>query len=155
MRIVPLLHARDSDMDSTMTPMIDVVFLLLVFFVWTSSFQAIETLLPSRLAAETGGRAVAPMEISPEQDFDKVIIRVDWEGEGGVRWRINDAPLDSVEQLRASLGEIQAVQPQAPIVVHPAENVPLAFVIQAYDLARVSGFTKVSLAANMEASFEP
>ena len=29
----------DASMDSTMTPMIDVVFLLLVFFVWTASFQ--------------------------------------------------------------------------------------------------------------------
>jgi biopolymer transport protein ExbD len=142
------MHSRESDMDSTMTPMIDVVFLLLVFFVWTSSFQAVEALLPSRLAAESGGQAAPPIEISPEFDFDQVVVRVDWQ-EGRVGWQINDAPLDSLEHLRSALDQIHTVQPQAPIIVHPFEQVPLAHVIQAYDLARLSGFTKVSLAADL------
>lgn len=151
MRVTPNLHERGSDMDSTMTPMIDVVFLLLVFFVWTSSFQAVEAILPSRLAAESGGNSAQPIEISPEQDFDKIIIRVDWLG-GAVAWRMNDAPVASAEQLSASLVQIHGVQPQAPIIVHPASDAPLAFVIQAYDLARLAGFSKVSLAAEMKAT---
>ena len=148
MRVNPKLHARDDVVDSTMTPMIDVVFLLLVFFVWSSSFQAVEALLPSRLAADFGGQAVAPIEISPEQDFDKIVLHVDWQ-DGGVHWRINDAPIEAVEQLRAAFDQIHAVQPEAPIIVHPAGQAPLAHVIQAYDLARLSGFAKVSLAADM------
>ena len=130
------------------------VFLLLVFFVWTSSFQAVESILPSRLAAETGGPAVQPMNISPEQDFDRVIVGVDWQA-GAVQWRINETRLASAELLRAALDQIHAVQPQAPIVVQPAENAPLAYVIQAYDLARLSGFNKVSLAAEMNSVFAP
>jgi biopolymer transport protein ExbD len=151
MRIVPKLHARESDMDSTMTPMIDVVFLLLVFFVWTSSFHAVETLLPSRLAAQTGGQAAPPIEISPEFDFDQIVVRVGFE-DGAVSWQINEAPIESLEQLRAALDQIHDVQPQAPIIVHPAEQTPLAHVIEAYDHARLSGFTKVSLAADLSGS---
>ena len=41
-----LRRGTEVDMDSAMTPMIDVVFLLLVFFVWTASFVAVEQVLP-------------------------------------------------------------------------------------------------------------
>ena len=39
----PSFHdRRERDLKIEMTPMIDVVFLLLVFFVWTASFRMIE-----------------------------------------------------------------------------------------------------------------
>ena len=38
--------ARRDSLEIKMTPMIDVVFLLLIFFVWTASFQVVEYLLP-------------------------------------------------------------------------------------------------------------
>ena len=43
-------RASAVDMDSAMTPMIDVVFLLLIFFVWTASFQIVEQILPSEIS---------------------------------------------------------------------------------------------------------
>ena len=42
----------DVDMNESMTPMIDVVFLLLVFFVWTASFQLVEKVMRSELSTE-------------------------------------------------------------------------------------------------------
>lgn len=148
MRVVSSVSRRESDVDSTMTPMIDVVFLLLVFFVWTSSFQAVELILPSRVTAETGGSEAPPIELSPEMDFDQVVVGVDYQN-GAPAWRINETSIPTLDHLRVSLTQIQNVQPQAPIVVHPTDETPLAFVIQAYDLARVAGFTKVSLAAEL------
>ena len=150
MRVAPAPRPSEFDNDAAMTPMIDVVFLLLVFFVWTFSYQAIEAILPSRLAAQTGGPADQPIEITPEQDFDQVVIRLDWEN-GAVAWRMNDSTVAGSDQLRAALQQIHGIQPQAPIIVHPAPEVPLGFVIQAYDLSRVAGFTKVSLAAALNA----
>ena len=48
----PLLQrGNDTDLDSAMTPMIDVVFLLLVFFVWTASFTIVEHILDSEMSA--------------------------------------------------------------------------------------------------------
>ncbi|GIW98073.1 MAG: hypothetical protein KatS3mg111_1406 [Pirellulaceae bacterium] len=43
----PQRRRRPEDADVAMTPMIDVIFLLLVFFLATSSFRAVEKLLPS------------------------------------------------------------------------------------------------------------
>ena len=48
---VPTQHRRDGDLNGgAMTPMIDVVFLLLVFFVCASIGQAPEVLLPAELS---------------------------------------------------------------------------------------------------------
>jgi biopolymer transport protein ExbD len=148
MRLVSRTLRPETDMDSTLTPMIDVVFLLLVFFVWTSSFQSIEEILPSRLTAQSGGKSQLPLELTPEQDFDQVVVHVGW-SDGEAQWKINDSPIASATVLGAALDQIHAVQPDAPIVVHPTGEAPLALVIQAYDLSRLAGFSKVSLAADL------
>ncbi|MDG2012722.1 MAG: biopolymer transporter ExbD, partial [Pirellulaceae bacterium] len=47
---------REHDINSTMTPMIDVVFLLLIFFVWTAGTQIVEYILPSQISAQLGNQ---------------------------------------------------------------------------------------------------
>ena len=59
--------------------MIDVVFLLLIFFVWTASFQIVEQVLPSNLTAAAGSQAANDSQPPPpEADFDDVVIKVHW-----------------------------------------------------------------------------
>ena len=60
-----------------MTPMIDVVFLLLVFFVWTASFHAVEYLPPSSLSQKQGtGQTVNVDEPPPEIEFEDIVVHV-------------------------------------------------------------------------------
>ena len=54
MRRSSIYNERRGDVDVKMTPMIDVVFLLLVFFIWTASFQIVEQVLPSSVSAQRG-----------------------------------------------------------------------------------------------------
>ena len=54
MRRPSVFHRDQGALEIKMTPMIDVVFLLLVFFVWTASFHAVEYLLPSSLSQQLG-----------------------------------------------------------------------------------------------------
>ena len=58
-----------TDIDSAMTPMIDVVFLLLVFFVWTASFQIIEQVMPSQLSQAAGSDPVENVQVPEPADF--------------------------------------------------------------------------------------
>ena len=52
MRIRSVLTSdRDLGEDQTMTPMIDIVFLLLVFFVCVATDQVVEMSLPTELAS--------------------------------------------------------------------------------------------------------
>ena len=91
----PSSFHRKSPIELNMTPMIDCVFLLMVYFIWASSFVAPEFFLPGRLSAEVaGGGAAADIADPPppEKDFDDVVVRITRPG-GVTTWKVNDAPV--------------------------------------------------------------
>ncbi|MCO6455266.1 MAG: biopolymer transporter ExbD [Pirellulaceae bacterium] len=147
-RMSPYLDRRNSS-DVTMTPMIDVIFLLLVFFVWTASFQIVEEVLPSSLSAAAGSQADPRQPPPPEEDFDAVLVRIAWD-EGRVAWQVNDAPLASLTEVRQRLDAIARLKPDAPVILDPDQTVPLGDVIDVYDHARRAGFQKVQFATSEE-----
>ncbi len=139
---------RRGDLEIKMTPMIDVVFLLLVFFIWTASFQVVEHVLPSRLSEMAGSRPV-DQDVPPpvEEDFDKVVLRVRWDNDKPA-WRINQIDMKSLQQVRSRLEAIASVKRDAPVVLHPDKEVPLGHVIDLYDLTRLTGFELIQFAAS-------
>ena len=151
----PLLQrGSETDFDSAMTPMIDVVFLLLVFFVWTASFQIVEHILDSEMSAQTGSDPVENVEPPPEKDFEDVVVRIDWDGQAP-SWSINGQPLGSLEALGEQLATISNLRPQTnlpedspKVILDPRPIVPLGIVIEAYDVAKLAGFVEVSFAVN-------
>ncbi len=143
----PNLFQRESQMDSTMTPMIDVVFLLLVFFVWTASFQIIEYMLPSSLSSQLGANSTDASEPLPEEDFEKVIVRITWDA-GTPRFTLNEVELNSLTQVMDRLTSVFQVKNDAPVIIHPDSEVPLDPVIKIFDAAKNVGFEKVSFAVN-------
>ena len=146
-RLPAVRSDRDHDVNSTMTPMIDVVFLLLIFFVWTAGTQIVEYVMQSQMTAEQGNQATEIADPLSDQDFDKVLIRVRWDGTLP-DWTIDDQGIESIEQLSSRLTQLAGVNIDAPIIVHPDENVPVGYVIEVYDQAKLSGFQKVSFALN-------
>ena len=137
--------ARRESLEITMTPMIDVVFLLLVFFVWTASFQVVEYLLPSELSS-LPGNLVAVEDPPPEADFENVVVRIHWIG-NQPGWTINDQQADSLDQLHQRLQAIARVKQDAPVILHPDEDVPLGDVIDVFDISRLVGFEKIQFVA--------
>jgi biopolymer transport protein ExbD len=134
--------------DQAMTPMIDVIFLLLVFFVCTASLQIIEQILPSQMSSALGNETADPDIPPPEQmDFDQVVIRIGWVN-NLPHYRINNEPVGSLELVRERLLALARVKVDVPLVLHPDPPVPLGFVISAYDEAKLAGFQKVSFAVN-------
>ncbi|MBM4089217.1 MAG: hypothetical protein FJ276_07280 [Planctomycetes bacterium] len=139
---------RRGDLDIMMTPMIDVVFLLLVFFVWTTSFQIVERVLPSKLTAVSGTSPADPNEAPPpEEDFDRVVVRLLWQ-DGQPAWQVNDAFVPDLRRTRKRLEDIARITRNAPVILHPDPNVPLGHVIDLYDITRLVGFTKIQFAAS-------
>lgn len=142
-------RAREP-LEIQMTSMIDVVFLLLVYFVWTASFMISEQILPSDVAAEaprSTGAADKPDESPPpEADFDRVIVRIAWV-EGGPQWLVNDEPLAGLAALRDQLTVIARINAAVPVILHPDPDVPLGDVIAGYDAVRAAGFSAVRFAA--------
>ena len=139
---------RRGELDIKMTPMIDVVFLLLVFFVWTASFRIVEQVLPSDLTAVAGTAPADPDEPPPpEEDFDKIVVRVLWQNNKPA-WRINDAEVPDLPGARSRLETIAEIKRDAPVILHPDADVPLGHVIDLYDITRLVGFEKIQFAAS-------
>src|SRR5690606_38208473 len=106
---------RDSAIEIPMTPMIDVVFQLIIFFLCTASFQIIEHALPSAVSVTSGSEASAsPPPPPPEADFDEIVVRIVRENDAVV-WRVNEIPFTSVRAVRERLRQIGSVNRQSPV----------------------------------------
>ncbi len=138
---------RRSDLNIEMTPMIDVVFLLLVFFIWTASFQMVEFMLPSAVSVQAGQGQPQTDTPPPEADFENVVVRVYYQNELP-SWELNELPVANLNELKSRLQAIADVKQDAPVILHPDPNVPLGAVIDAYDMSRLAGFQQIQFAAS-------
>jgi biopolymer transport protein ExbD len=133
-----------------MTPMIDVVFLLLVFFLATTSFQMIEKMLPSGVServqrSQAGSQPTTP---DPTADFGDLVVRVQESdasdaGASEVVIFLNDDPIADLDGLKSRLQAIIAIRKDVPVIVDPADTVRIGKAIAVYDVARSSGALRV------------
>ena len=138
---------RDRELEIKMTPMIDVVFLLLVFFVWTASFHVVENSLNAELTSQLGDKKIETDEPPPELDFEEIVIRIFWED--NPTWTINDLPMDTFAELKTRLQRIARIKNDASLIIHPEKNVPLGEVINVFDSSQMAGFINVQFATNI------
>ena len=134
---------RRSELEVAMTPMIDVVFLLLVFFVWTASFQVVEYALPANVAETAGSdpiESTAPPP--PEMDFDQIVVRV----LPGAQFELNGQTLGSSDELRERLAAVASIRQETPAIIHPEPQTPLGAAVDAFDIARAVGLSEVAFA---------
>lgn len=135
--------------DSMMTPMIDVVFLLLIFFLTTSSFQKLEKQLPSASATspETAKSGSASQSSAAEPtDLSDLVIKIS-QREGKLRYFLQNEDIDSLEQIASRLNSILKVRNDVPIIIDPEDSVPAGEAIRVYDLIRANGSISVFLVA--------
>ena len=148
MRIPSPFRDRPTSVELQLTPMIDCVFLLMIYFIWSSSFAIVEMTLPSELSAQLpAGAAASPTKPPPaEADFEQIVIRILWTGSGPT-WTVNDSPVGSLVDLQTTLQSIANIKRDAPLVLDSDPQVPLGNVIDVFDLTRLEGFEKVQFAA--------
>lgn len=128
-----------------MTPMIDVVFLLLIFFVCTASFQVVEAILPSPLSLPGKSTTALPPELS-EPDLERVVIAVS-QAEGQVRLRVNGQPCASQKRLSELLVALAAVDQTLPVLLDVEDETPLGMAIDVYDRCRLAKFERIQFVA--------
>ncbi len=144
MRIPNSRTHRDVNESMSMTPMIDVVFLLLVFFVCASIGQVRELILPADMEVPGASAEIAqPVEKEIwEDDIWVKLVRTD----GNTIVRLNDRDTD-FDRLDDQLNLIGELGKSNPIILDIDDAVPLRDVIRAYDACRRVGFQSVSFAA--------
>lgn len=145
---VPRRHP-DKLLELKMTPMIDVVFLLLVFFIWTSSFEVPEFDLPSAIAEPPTGRSEISNQSPPTEPFDEIVVRLSRQ-DGRLMIELNEQPIESMAILKDRLAEIIAIGVQPPVIIDPADEITMNVAVRAYDAARGAGVDRVLFAAQPE-----
>jgi biopolymer transport protein ExbD len=125
-----------------MTPMIDVVFQLLIYFLCTASFQMAEQSLPTTLPP-TGSTSYQP----PPEVQELEIIRVTLgQREGRLSIQLNGASCVDIQELRSRLEQLQRLA-QLPVVLDIASEVELGYVVSVYDSCLAVGIRDIHFAA--------
>jgi len=136
------MHRRANSFDLQMTAMIDVVFLLLVFFLWTSSFDKPEFDLASSLALPPVGNQSFVAEKSPVP-FDEIVIRIVQSPNGIAEIRFNSVVMETIAELKTKLATVAEIGAQPAVIVDPDSDVTMETSIEVYDVARSAGFDRV------------
>jgi len=143
------LLSHDSD---TMTPMIDVVFLLLVFFICASVGGTADHLLPAELNESSGSTEVVPQEESPEEwNHPAIQIRLE-PGRSGISVLLDEQPLSGMEMLTDRLTRLAAVDPESRIILNIHDEVQVQQFISVYDLCQALKFQNISFAVKAPTS---
>ena len=144
---LPQQHDRDHDFDA-MTPMIDIVFLLLIFFVVTSSGQIREALLPTELAAQ-GAVQTEVVPVEPDPNKVDVWLKLMFDPKSRqTSVDMNSTVYQDLGKLKEQLRALAEFGPENPVILDIAGNVPLGDVVDVYDTCQAAGFESVSFAAD-------
>ena len=131
------IRGSNGTVDINMGPLIDMVFLLLIFFVVTTSFvkeTGIDVQRSTAATAETVERGNVLLGVSAAGEIHYDGRRID------------------VRSVRAHVERALAEDPEAAVVVVADKDAATGVVVQAMDQARLAGATSVSLAAGRGAA---
>ena len=130
----------------SMTPMIDVVFLLLIFFVCTASFQIPEAILPSPLTLP--GTTAADSTPKPEPVLERLLIAVSQRGDA-LQLTLNGQNIPTIARFSELLTALAGVDTELPVLLDIADETPLGTAIDVYDRCRLAGFRKIQFVAEV------
>ncbi|CCQ10604.1 Biopolymer transport protein ExbD/TolR [Pseudoalteromonas luteoviolacea B = ATCC 29581] len=115
-----------------MTPMLDVVFIMLIFFIVTASFVKEAGIDVNRPEAAT----------AVKKDRANILVAISDKGEV---W-INKRQID-VRAVQANIERLKAENPQGSVVIQADKKATTDMLIKVMDAARAAGAYDVSIAA--------
>ena len=143
----------DSFDGDTMTPMIDVVFLLLVFFICASVGSTADKLLPAELNGNSSSSMEAAASAEPEKwEHPPVQIRIEPSvaGNNPIAVFLDEEPLPGINVLSQRLTLLGAADPSTRIILNVNDDVEVQQFILIYDLCQKLKFENVSFAVRGE-----
>ena len=123
----------DADIELNLTSMIDVIFLLLIFFVFTSDFKEPEKRMPTNLSLP----GTISSETRPKQ--------------GRAIYSVNGERVVDLAELEATFNALREIDSNVPVVIAPERDVPLESALDVYDASRRVGLGRIQFAASAEA----
>jgi biopolymer transport protein ExbD len=129
-----LLHQDEAELD--MTPMLDVVFIMLIFFIVTTSF-----------VKESGVSVSSPQaQTASQQESVNIFIAITAAGEVWVDRR----PVDP-RSVRAIVARLHADNPEGSVIIQADEDAATGMLVEVMDQVRLAGVEKIAVAADRRA----
>ena len=135
MRMRRYSYQTEEEPGIDLTPMLDVVFIMLIFFIVTSSF-----------IKESGVEVNRPQaDSAAAQDQGNILIAVTADGQVWLDKQVVD-----VRSVRAHVESMRQELPDSYVVVQADQDARTGLVVKVMDQARLAGVTDVVLAASTE-----
>ncbi len=128
-------HAEVEEDEINVTPMLDVVFIMLIFFIVTASFVKESGIDVNRPEANT----------ATQQDRANILVGISANGE---IW-INRRRID-LSSVRANIERLSAENPQGTVVIQADEEAPTKLLVGVMDASREAGVYNISIATSQD-----
>ena len=129
--------AKEQDQDGAeidLTPMLDVVFIMLIFFIVVASF-----------IKEAGVEVNRPDDNQPDNPEDSTSILVEVASDNQI-WMENRRV--DIRAVRANIQRLLAEDPEAPVTIKVEKGAEAGIVVDVADAARESGVVAVNWASD-------
>lgn len=123
-------EADGSDID--ITPMLDIVFIMLIFFIVTTSFVKESGITVSRPSAQT----------AEEKKGSNILLAIRANGEIWIDRRAVD-----IRALRPNIERMKAENPEGAVIIQADEYSPTGLLVKVMDQVRLAGISNISISA--------
>lgn len=127
-------HKNNDDASIDITPMLDVVFIMLIFFIVTTSFVKETGIEVDRPSANT----------AVKQERGNILIAI---RENGEVW-MNKRAID-IRAVRANVERALAENPEGQVVIVADESSATGSLVKVYDQAKMAGASSISIATEI------
>jgi len=118
--------------DIDITPMLDIVFIILIFFIVKTSFVKESGISVNRPSAET----------AEQKTGSNLLVAIRANGEIWIDRRVVD-----VRSVRANIERMKADNPEGAAIIQADEFAPSGLLVKVMDQIRLAGITNISIAA--------
>lgn len=132
-RALSNINTEEEESSIDLTPMLDVVFIMLIFFIVTASFVKESGIDVNRPDAET----------AQKKERANILVAIDERNQIWIEKRQIDP-----RAVRANIERLHAENPQGSVVIQADKNSKNERLVQVMDAARQAGVYNVSIAAN-------
>ena len=126
------IHAEEDESEINLTPMLDVVFIMLIFFIVTASFI--------KEAGIDVNRPDAPMTESKPEDAN-ILVLIDANDDIWIERRIIDP-----RAVRANIERLHAENPEGSVVIQANKKSTNKMLVWVMDASRSAGVYNISIA---------
>lgn len=126
-----LQDADDTAID--MTPMLDIVFIMLIFFIVTTSFVKESGITVSRPSASTASEAKK----------GNIMVAIKPNGDIWIDRRVVD-----IRAVRANIEKLKAENPESGVVIQSDSEARTGILVRVMDQIRMAGVDNISIAAD-------